>query len=69
MQILVSLVVAVAVMAALVVGVSLTGATLSNAAANTGLPGPVKSGMIPRVAYLLLWALIFGAALGTLGGV
>lgn len=68
MQILVSLVLAFAVMAALAVGVSLAGAVLSPDGARSGLPGPVRSRMLPRVAYLLLWVLIFGAALGMFGG-
>ncbi len=55
-------------MAALVVGVSVAGAAIANTAGKVGASGPLKSGVLPRISYFLLWALIFGTALGVLGG-
>ena len=68
MRILVSLILTVAVMAALVVGVVMAGAMLANSAGNAAAAGPVKSGLVPRVAFVLLWVLIFGVSLGVIGG-
>ncbi len=68
MRLLISVILTVAVMAALVVGVAMAGAALAHSAGNASAEGPVKSGLVPRVAYLLLWVLIFGASLGVIGG-
>lgn len=68
MRILISLALAVAVMAALVVGITLATAALAGATGKAFEQGPFRSGFMPRIAYLLLWVLIFGAALGVIGG-
>ncbi len=68
MRILVSLALALLVMAALVVGITLAGAALAGSASKAFDEGPMRSGFIPRIAFILLWVLIFLAALGQLGG-
>ncbi len=67
MRILVSVVLAIVVMAALVVGITLAGAALASSAGRAFDEGPMRSGLVPRVAFILLWVLIFGAALGFIG--
>ncbi len=67
MRLLVSVALAIAVMAALVVGVTLAGAALANSAGKAFEQGPMQSGFIPRVAFILLWVLIFGTAIGFIG--
>lgn len=68
MRILVSVALAVAVMAALVIGVTLAGAALASSAGKAFDQGPMRSGLVPRVAFILLWVLIFGTTLGFIGG-
>ncbi|SDI49833.1 hypothetical protein [Aliiruegeria lutimaris] len=67
MRILVSVMLAVAVMVALVVGITLAGAALAGSASKAFDQGPMKSGLIPRIAFILLWVLIFGISLGMIG--
>lgn len=67
MRILVSVALAIAVMAALVVGITLAGAALAGSASKAFDEGPMKSGLIPRVAFILLWVLVFGTSIGFIG--
>lgn len=67
MQILISLLVMLAVMAALVTGLTLGGLALAGSAGKAFDEGPMRSGFVPRVAFILLWVLIFGAAIGWIG--
>ncbi|WP_068109515.1 hypothetical protein [Tropicimonas marinistellae] len=67
MRILVSLVLALAVMAALVVGITLAGAAIAGSAGKAFDEGPMKSGLIPRIAFIILWVLVFGVSLGVIG--
>ncbi|NDR58267.1 hypothetical protein [Aliiruegeria sabulilitoris] len=67
MRILVSVVLAIAVMTAMVIGITLAGAALAGSASKAFDQGPVKSGLIPRIAFILLWVLIFGISLGIIG--
>ena len=67
MRILVSVALAIAVMAALVVGITLAGAALAGSAGKAFEQGPMQSGFVPRIAFILLWVLIFGAAAGLVG--
>ena len=69
MRILVSVALAIAVMAALVVGITLAGAAVANSAGRAFEQGPIKSGFVPRIAFILLWVLIFGTSLGLIGAV
>ncbi|MDV7141659.1 hypothetical protein R3X27_03080 [Tropicimonas sp. TH_r6] len=68
MRILVSVALAVAIMAALVIGITLAGRAVSRSAGQAVREGPMRSGFLPRVAYILLWFLIFGTASGFIGG-
>ena len=67
MRILVSVALAIAVMAALVVGITLAGAALASSAGKAFDQGPMRSGFVPRIAFILLWVLIFGTAIGFIG--
>ncbi len=68
MRILVSVALAVAIMAALVIGITLAGRAVSVSAGQAVREGPMRSGFLPRVAYILLWILILGTASGFIGG-
>ena len=69
MRILVTFALAVMVMAALVVGITLAGVAVASSAGKAFDEGPMRSGFVPRVAYVLLWVLIFGASAGLIGAV
>ena len=69
MRILISLALALVVMAALVVGIALAGAALAGSAGKAFDQGPMTSGLVPRISFILLWVLIFGVSLGVLGGI
>ncbi|MFD0978853.1 hypothetical protein [Tropicimonas aquimaris] len=68
MRILMSLALALVVMIALVVGIALAGAALAGSAGKAFDQGPMASGLVPRIAFILLWVLIFGVSLGMIGG-
>lgn len=68
MRILISAVLAVAVLSALVVGITLAGAAVASSAGKAFDEGPMRSGFVPRIAFILLLALILGTALGFIGG-
>ncbi|PRY25371.1 hypothetical protein CLV78_102549 [Aliiruegeria haliotis] len=67
MHILLSLVLALAVMIALVFGIVFLGVSLAGSAGKAVQHGPMKSGLVPRIAFVLLWVLIFGTSFGMIG--
>ncbi|RYH10314.1 hypothetical protein [Tropicimonas sp. IMCC6043] len=69
MRILISVILTVAVLSALVVGITLAGAAVANSAGKAFEEGPMRSGFVPRIAFVLLLALIVGTGLGFIGGV
>jgi hypothetical protein len=66
-QILISLALILFVMIALVVGLTLGGMALAGSAGKAFDEGPMRSGFVPRVAFILLWAMVFGVSLGLIG--
>ncbi len=69
MRILVSLALALLVMAGLVIGIAVVGAAIAGSAGKAFDQGPIKSGLVPRLAFVLLWVLIFGVSLGLIGAI
>lgn len=67
MQILISLALILVVMVALVVGLTLAALALAGSAGRAAEKGPMQSGFVPRVAFILLWVLVFGVSLGLIG--
>ncbi|SFC51258.1 hypothetical protein [Tropicimonas isoalkanivorans] len=67
MRILVSLVLAFAVMAALVIGITFAGMAVAGSAGKAFDQGPMKSGLVPRISFILLWVLVFGVSFGLIG--
>lgn len=68
MRILIALALATAVMAALVVVILAIGSAVTKAAGDVAARGPVQSGFVSKVAFVLLWLLVAGISAGLIGG-
>ena len=68
MRILVAIVLSLAVMAGAVVLILAIGSAVAKTAGAAVAQGPVRGGMVPRVAFGLLWLLIAGVSAGLIAG-
>ncbi|WP_116133883.1 hypothetical protein [Tropicimonas sp. IMCC34043] len=67
MRILLSLALSVIVLVGLVMAIAMAGAALAGSAGKAFEQGPVQSGLVPRIAFILLWLLVFGTSAGLIG--
>ena len=67
MRLLLTLALSAIVLVGLVIAIALAGAALAGSAGRAFEEGPMRSGLVPRVAFILLWLLIFGTATGWIG--
>jgi hypothetical protein len=68
MRILITLAAAVAIMVGLVLAIVTAGAALTAGARTAVAHTPVTTGTLAKVAFAVLWCLVFGVSAGLIGG-
>ncbi|MFV0358803.1 hypothetical protein [Tropicimonas sp.] len=67
MRLLLTLLLVVTAAIGLAIALSAVTGAVAGTAGKAFEEGPMKSGFVPRIAFVLLWALIFGVAIGWIG--
>lgn len=68
MRILIALALAIAAMVAVTIAILAIGTAITRATDGVTLRGSKGAGAVPKVAFVLLWCLVAGIALGMIGG-